>query len=178
MKQIKILLAILSFGGLALRSQTPTLSITPSGTMSVCAGSSVVTTATLSNAFAGTTSYSVSDIPFAPYSALGGTNLVMPDDTVLGVFPIGFQFCFYGNAYTQFYCGSNGWVGFSLGQPRAFTANSIPNAGALVPKNCIMGPWMDFNPGIAGGPYVKYQTQGVAPFRRLVVQWTNVPSYL
>jgi gliding motility-associated-like protein len=178
MKQIKILLAILSFGGLALRSQTPTLSITPSGTMSVCAGSSVVTTATLSNAFAGTTSYSVSDIPFAPYSALGGTNLVMPDDTVLGVFPIGFQFCFYGNAYTQFYCGSNGWVGFSLGQPRAFTANSIPNAGALVPKNCIMGPWMDFNPGISGGPYVKYQTQGVAPFRRLVVQWTNVPSYL
>jgi gliding motility-associated-like protein len=101
----------------------------------------------------------------------------MTDDFITGVLPIGFQFCFFGNTYTQFYIGSNGWIGFTPGQPIAFTATAIPNVGAFVPKNCIMGPWNDLNPGFGTGPYVRYQTQGLAPFRRLVVQWTNCPLY-
>jgi hypothetical protein len=38
-----------------------------------------------------------------------------------------------------------------------------------------MGPWQDWNPGIGG--QIRYQTQGTAPCRRLVVSWTNVPFF-
>jgi hypothetical protein len=35
----------------------------------------------------------------------------------------------------------------------------------LVPKNCIMGPWQDWHPGVGG--QIRYQTTGVAPCRKL-----------
>ncbi len=177
MKWRNLILLILVLIAAGVQAQAPSVTLSPTGNLSVCAGATVNVSATVNNAFAGTTSYTISTIPFSPYSVLAGTNLTMPDDTVLGPYPIGFQFCFFGNTYTQFYVGSNGFVTFSPGQTRAFTANTIPNAGIFVPKNCIMGPWMDFHPGIAGGPYIKYQTQGIAPYRRLVVQWTNCPLY-
>jgi len=170
-------LIVLLFSVISLWAQTPVFTISPTGTMSVCAGASVNLSSSVNNAFAGTNAYTVSTVPFSPYTLLGGTNVTMTDDFITGVLPIGFQFCFFGNTYTQFYIGSNGWIGFTPGQPIAFTATAIPSAGAFVPKNCIMGPWNDLNPGFGAGPYVRYQTQGVAPFRRLVVQWTNCPMY-
>lgn len=123
-----------------------------------------------------TTSYSVTNIPFAPSPTVGSTAVVMSDDSGAGPFPIGFTFCFFGNTYTQFYIGSNGWVSFSPGQSTGFTSAPIPNAG-FVPKNCIMGPWQDWHPGIAGGPYIRYQTLGTAPCRRLVVSWNQCPMF-
>ncbi|MFN5317956.1 MAG: beta strand repeat-containing protein, partial [Bacteroidia bacterium] len=177
MKQAYLIVVFLLNLTAGLVAQAPSFSITPSGSQSVCAGSTINLSSTVTNAFAGTTSYAVSDIPFAPYPMPAGTSVTMPDDTVMGPYPIGFQFCFFGNTYTQFYIGSNGWIGFTPGMTRAFTANPIPSNNMFVPRNCIMGPWMDFNPGISGGPYIKYQTQGIAPYRRLVVQWLNVPLY-
>jgi gliding motility-associated-like protein len=178
MKWIKLLLFTLISGAQVLEAQSPVFTINPTGTMSVCAGSTVSLTSSMANAFAGTDAYSVSTVPFAPYPVLGGNSVTMIDDQVVGPLAIGFQFCFFGNAYTQFYLGSNGWIGFSPAQTMAFTANGIPNTGIFVPRNCIMGPWMDFNPGVGtGSPYIKYQTQGIAPYRRLVVQWTAVPLY-
>lgn len=124
-----------------------------------------------------TTSYSVTNIPFAPQPTVGATNVVMSDDSQMGPFPIGFTFCFYGNSYTQFYIGSNGWISFSAGQPVTFAPNAIPTAAAGTPKNCIMGPWTDWNPSVAGGPYICYQTLGTAPCRRLVVSWRQCPMF-
>lgn len=178
MKWIKLLLFTLISGAQVLEAQTPVFTINPGGTMSVCAGSTVSLSSSMASAFAGTDAYSVSTVPFAPYPVLGGNAVTMADDQVVGPLAIGFQFCFFGNAYTQFYLGSNGWIGFSPAQTMAFTANGIPNTGIFVPRNCIMGPWMDFNPGVGtGSPYIRYQTQGIAPYRRLVVQWTSVPLY-
>ena len=159
------------------KAQTPSFSITPGGTTSVCAGTTVNINSSVTNGFPGTTAYTVANVPFAPYPMPTGTWVTMVDDTIRGPLPIGFQFCFFGNNYSQFYLGSNGWIGFSPGQTRAFTANSIPNTGMFVPRNCIMGPWMDWHPGVGTGPYIRYATQGTAPFRRLVVQWTNCPLY-
>ena len=175
-KQV-IHLIVLLFSTLSLLAQTPVFTISPTGTMSVCAGAAVNLSSTITSPFAGTTSYSVGSIPYAPYTLLGGTNVTMTDDFVTGVLPIGFQFCFFGNTYTQFYIGSNGWIGFTPGQPIAFTATAIPSVGPFIPRNCIMAPWNDLNPGFGVGPYVRYQTQGVAPYRRLIVQWTNCPMY-
>jgi gliding motility-associated-like protein len=104
-----------------------------------------------------------------------GTQLFMSDDSQQGPFNIGFTFCFFGQTYTQFYVGSNGWISFSPGQSTTFTSAPIPNAGPTIPKNCIMGPWQDWHPGLGG--QIRYQVQGAAPCRKLVVSWTNVPMF-
>lgn len=121
-----------------------------------------------------TNTYLVSNIPFAPQPATG-TLVNLTDDSQAGPFPIGFTFCFFGNPYTQFWIGSNGWISFSAGQPNTFTSTPIPSGGFNVPKNCIMGPWQDWHPGLGG--QIRYQTQGTAPCRRLVVTWTNVTMF-
>ena len=145
-----------------------------------CGVTNATITADLSQCGAGsnpnaTTAYTVSQISYAPQTNTG-TLVPLGDDTQSGTFNIGFTFCYYGTTYTQFRIGSNGWV--SLGataQPVTFTSLSIPTANAFVPKNCVMAPWQDWNPGIGG--QIRYQIQGVAPCRRLVVSWIAVPMY-
>ena len=121
-----------------------------------------------------TTNYSVSNIPYVNQTNTG-TQLFMTDDSQQGPFNIGFNFCFFGTTYTQFYVGSNGWISFSPGQPTTFTSQQIPTVNALVPKNCIMGPWQDWHPGLGG--QIKYQMSGTAPCRKLTVSWIGVPMF-
>jgi gliding motility-associated-like protein len=122
-----------------------------------------------------TTAYTVSQIPYVAQTNVG-TLVALGDDVQSNVFNIGFTFCFYGTTYTQFRIGSNGWVSLGAGvQPATFAAVPIPTMNAAVPKNCVMGPWQDWHPGIGG--QVRYQVQGVAPCRKLVVSWIGVPMY-
>lgn len=124
-----------------------------------------------------TNTYGVSQITFAP-NPTTGTPITLTDDAISQVLPIGFTFCFFGNSYTQFYISSNGWIGFTPNTAwTTFTSQAIPSTVNSVPKNCIMGPWQDWNPGIAGGPYIRYQTIGQAPCRKLVVSFTNIPFF-
>ena len=145
-----------------------------------CGVGTTTLTADLSQCGAGgsnpnqTTNYGVSNIPYVAQTNTG-TSLFMTDDSQQGPFNIGFNFCFFGTTYTQFYVGSNGWVSFSPGQPTTFTTQTIPTGNVLVPRNCIMGPWQDWHPGLGG--QIKYQVQGVAPCRKLVVSWIGVPMY-
>jgi gliding motility-associated-like protein len=144
-----------------------------------CGVGSTTLTADLTSCVPGTnpnqtTSYGVSSIPYVTQTNTG-TNIFMTDDSQAGPFPIGFNFCFFGNTYTQFYIGSNGWISFSAGMPTTFTSVFLPNAGPTIPKNCIMGPWQDWHPGLGG--QIKYQTQGVAPCRKLIVSWVGVPMF-
>ena len=122
-----------------------------------------------------TTNYGITNIPYVAQTNTG-TQVFLGDDAISQPQNIGFTFCFFGNTYTQFYIGSNGWIGFSGGQPATFASVAIPNGGLNVPKNCIMGPWQDWHPGIGG--QIRYQTSGVAPCRKLTVSWINVPMYL
>lgn len=116
------------------------------------------------------------DVTFPAYStaAAYNTGTVIPssDDVTHGPFNIGFTFNFFGNNYTQFYVGSNGWIGFSAGQTTGYTAAYIPNAGS--PRNVIMADWEDLFPGSAN---IYYTTIGTAPNRRLVVSFNAVPHY-
>ncbi|MBL7917476.1 MAG: hypothetical protein JNM96_03705, partial [Bacteroidia bacterium] len=125
-----------------------------------------------------TTTYAVTNIPFAP-APVGGTAINLSDDSQAGPFNIGFPFCFFGVTYNQFWIGSNGWVAFSAGQSNAFTSASIPSAAFSVPRNCIMGPWQDWHPGVGPnvGNYIRYQVLGTAPCRRLVISYTSIPMY-
>ena len=145
-----------------------------------CGVNSTTLTADLSQCGAGsnpnqTTSYAVSTIPYVIQTNTG-TVVPLGDDAQSGIFNIGFTFCFYGQTYTQFRIGSNGWISFGPGaQPFTFASLAIPNASMAVPKNCVMGPWQDWHPGIGG--QIRYQVQGVAPCRKLVVSWIGVPMY-
>jgi gliding motility-associated-like protein len=123
--------------------------------------------------------YNVMTIPYSPDPFNAGTPINLSDDAVSSVQNIGFPFCFFGNTYTQFYIGSNGWISFSPGQSTAFTSASIPNTGPTIPKNCIMAPWQDWHPGTGPnvGNYIRYQVYGTAPNRRLVVSWNAVPMF-
>jgi gliding motility-associated-like protein len=123
--------------------------------------------------------YNVQTIPYSPDPFNSGTAINLSDDAVSSAQNIGFPFCFFGNTYTQFYIGSNGWISFSAGQTTAFTSATIPSAAANVPKNCIMAPWQDWHPGTGPnvGNYIRYQVYGTAPNRRLVVSWNAVPMF-
>ena len=144
-----------------------------------CGQASTTLTADLSQCGAGTnpkqtTAYTVSNIPYVAQTNTG-TQLFMSDDSQQGPFNIGFNFCFYGQTYTQFWVGSNGWISFSGAQPTTFTSQTVPTAAATVPKNCIMGPWQDWHPGLGG--QIRYQVSGVAPCRKLTVSWIGVPMF-
>ncbi len=144
-----------------------------------CGVSTTTLTADLSQCGTGvnpkqTTSYLVNTIPYVAQTNTG-TSIALGDDTQAGPFPIGFNFCFFGQTYTQFYIGSNGWISFGAGQPTTFTSQTVPTTNAIVPKNCIMGPWQDWHPGLGG--QIRYQTSGVAPCRKLTVSWIGVPMF-
>ena len=166
-----IALIALTKGGISFAQ---TVDATPE-TQTICSGASANLSAVIipGPGSGATTSYTISSIGYAPNSYTAGTVVPSSDDTQSGPFPIGFSFSFFGTCNTQFYIGSNGWVAFSP-QPTTFASSTIPNTGATIPKNCIMGPWQDWLPAAAN---IHYQTLGVAPNRRLVVSWSNCPMF-
>jgi len=140
----------------------------------VCLGDTAQVIATTS-VQASTDSYQVTSISFAP-EATAGTPIALSDDDVQGPFPIGFTFQFYGNNYSDFYVGSNGWIGFSSGQPTSYFASPIPDSiSTTIPRNCIMLSWEDLNPSTGG--QVLYQTIGTSPNRKLVFTFDNVTYF-
>jgi len=125
--------------------------------------------------------YNITSIPYSPApwggQSLTGTFTPGADDGVSGPFPLGFDFCYYGVTYSSAWVGSNGWVSFTGGQPNTYTSASIPSAVATVPKNCVMGPWQDWWSNLNGNGTISYQTVGVAPFRKFVVSFENLPMF-
>lgn len=172
--KIPVLLLLLCFCT-AGYAQLPQL-INAGNDTTLCAGT-VILDATVQDVYS-TANYTVSPITYSPESFTQGTSVAFGgdgDDQVSGPFNIGFTFCFFGQAYTQFYIGTNGWVGFSPNQPQVYFPTSIPNINPNVPKNVIMGPYMDWHMGLSGA--VRYSLQGTAPFRRLVVSWDDAGMY-
>ncbi|MFN3939046.1 MAG: hypothetical protein ACK4IY_00575, partial [Chitinophagales bacterium] len=136
-----------------------------------------VTLSVVSSPGYGTSAYEFSVIPYAPETH-SGTNVPLTDDSWSGPFNIGFTFCFNDAEYTQFYIGSNGWISFgpTAALTTTYTSAPIPSTAGTVPKNCIMGPWQDWHPGLCSG-CVRYKTVGTAPNRRLIVSWSDVPMF-
>lgn len=175
-KRLKALISALAIGSFSAHGQ---LVVTPD--TAICLGGTA-TLEVISAPSYGTSSYTFESIPYAP-EVYAGTSATpaLTDDSYSSATPIGFTFCFLGNEYTQAYIGSNGWLSF--GGPGAltttYTSATIPSAAAAVPKNCIMGPWQDWHPGLCApvGSCVKYQTIGTAPNRKFVVSWDNVPMF-
>lgn len=127
----------------------------------------------------GANAYTVATVPYAPDPFNVGTAIALSDDQWSGVITIPFQFCFYGNTYTQCLIGSNGLITFNITTPNGYCPWPIPatNApsGGYGWTNGIGGPWQDLYP--PGGGTIKYTTYGTAPCRRFVVSWYQLPMY-
>ncbi|MBL7138882.1 MAG: gliding motility-associated C-terminal domain-containing protein [Bacteroidales bacterium] len=108
-----------------------------------------------------------------------GEGVAIDDNGVEGPLPIGFSFSFFGNIYTQFYIGANGWISFSPNQNAKGIRNAfaVPNSADYNPKNCILGPFQDLNPLQAGGPFIFYRTIEPDSNKHLVVMWCQTPLY-
>ena len=99
------------------------------------------------------------------------------DDVCTSSYPIGFTFKYYGNNYTNFVISSNGYITFNTSAAGAFSAWSI---GSGIPtninvENSIMGVYADLY--FPSGGNMSYGVAGVAPFRKLVVEFCDVALF-
>lgn len=88
-----------------------------------------------------------------------------------GPFPIGFNFTFYGNTYTQFYVSANGLITFTDPTDYFDVPAPIPTP-ATVPNNFI-APFWD-NLAIMDGGNILYTTVGASLTKKCIIQFTNM----
>ncbi|HHG86583.1 MAG TPA: hypothetical protein ENJ82_17670, partial [Bacteroidetes bacterium] len=153
----------------------PDVTATPDTT--VCGTPCLQLTATPVAGFQ-TSTYTVQQIPYNPYSFVTGNAIIVnTDDIWSAVLPIGFNFCFYGASSSQCVVGSNGIITFDLTTATTFCPWSITAAipSTAIPTNSIMGPYHDIDPTNSGA--IRWDTLGVAPCRIFVVTWFQVPMF-
>ncbi len=108
---------------------------------------------------------------YAPEPFTGTTAVSLADDQVSGALPIGFNFTFFGNSYSQFYISSNGFITFTGGQSSGCCSGGIIPSNDGV-NNIISWDWNDLYP--PGGGQIGYKTIGTAPNRILIVYYQTV----
>lgn len=169
---------ILGFFSLNIASvSSQSVEIVPGNDTTLCTNQTLPLTAVIdpestaggSTAFVG---YDYEEIPISAGPTVG-TNIPLTDDAYSNAINIGFPFQFFGTVYNQLYVSSNGWIGFTPPLTGDYTPEPFPICGG--PNLGILACWQDFNPG-AGGT-VTYTTTGVAPNRRVVISWNNVPFF-
>jgi hypothetical protein len=135
-----------------------------------------------------TTSYEVSSIDYAPpFPFTGGTPVsANTDDVWSPIIPIPFDFCFFGETYSEMIIGSNGVVAFDFTQsdtmPLGFCQwsfepnETIPDPVELF-RTTIFGAYMDINPAVAGSGQINFEVFGEAPCRTMVINFPEVPYF-
>jgi hypothetical protein len=107
--------------------------------------------------------HTISSTTYSPQNT-SGTSVSLSDDSNVGPFNIGFNFEFYGQTFNQFRICTNGFITF--GDPSGrYSPGSFPDASA--PNGVVAAYWTDLYP--SSGYYMRYQTTGTAPNRKLIV---------
>ena len=126
--------------------------------------------------------YTVTSVPFMPETApaaVPSTFVLACDDCTHFKTQMGFDFTFYGRTYHQVNIVANGFVAFDTvdaNEGGCCEGGNIPFGGDAPNNNLIAIAWTDLNAG-AVGANVRAETQGIAPNRKFVVQFNNVPEY-
>ncbi|TRX57686.1 T9SS type A sorting domain-containing protein [Fulvivirga sp. M361] len=111
---------------------------------------------------ANTSGFSYEDLAFPEFVRLKSQESRSAD--------IGFPFKFFGQAYTSVYIGSNGYISFL--RPGRFCCGGQEIPDSRTPNAVIAGSWQNLDPERGGT--ISYQTIGIAPFRKFVVQFDRV----
>jgi len=146
--------------------------ISASATSMCSAGDTVQLDASAGNSNCST--YTILNVPFAPVAG-NGTSVVLGDDQLSSSLPIGFNFTFYCNNYSNFMISSNGFITFEAAATNngCCTGQLLPNPAT--PNDLVSFAWNDLDPSSGGN--IDYFTTGSAPNRKLVMNFTNVPHF-
>ncbi len=140
--------------------------------------------------------YTPSSVTYS-FETFTGTALPMTDDVLFNTsISFGFPFCFDGLAYSTGYPAANSSLVFdavacfpnietsTYAAPGVWTGYSITSAapvfGTSIPRNAVLGPWHDINPASSATvatSRIQYATFGVAPNRRTVISWEDIPYF-
>ena len=152
--------------------------VNPAGPVQWCTGDPGVAMSAQLNGDPGTVitpnpdRYDISSVPFNAVGGGGWTNVTLSDDQVSGAVPIGFNFTFFGNNYTNGYISSNGFFTFtSTTASGCCSGQVLPNAST--PNDLIALVWNDLYPPGAGT--IRYKTIGTAPNRQYILQFNGIP---
>ncbi len=129
--------------------------------------------------------YAVSSISHSVFPS-GSTNLVSTftnpvlgtwaDDGDSGPLPIGFNFDFYCNTYTDIWICSNGFISFiPIVWPDQYVHPTQLLPDPTVPNAMVALNMVDLDPG-AGGT-ITYTTVGTSPNRMCIITFSNVPCW-
>jgi hypothetical protein len=122
-----------------------------------------------------TNQYQTSSIPYQTITS-AGTNISVNDEKFSSAIPIGFNFCFFEQLYTNCFISDNGILtfnnSFAGGNCNNNTQQTLPYFNSTFPDNAIFGLFMDINPSLGGS--IKYITTGIAPNRSLQITYENV----
>lgn len=126
--------------------------------------------------FKQTDNYAVSSINYTPYAVVNKTVITGNlDDSFSGIIGLPFNFCFYGQTYTQLVIGSNGMISFDIDQANqpnpANFSEALPNQN--LPKEAIFGVFHDMFFSESNGSEINYKVIGTAPYRKFVVNFRN-----
>jgi len=103
------------------------------------------------------------------------------DDGTSAPLAIGFSFDAFGTVYTDVMANTNGWMLFgSTSTLGGGYDNAQPYRGAngsANPHTMCIGWWDDLKTAMAGG-YGRYETQGIAPNRAFIFEWSCQAWYV
>jgi len=130
-----------------------------------------------------TSSYTVSSIPYAPpyqFNCLKNPVSVNDDDVWSPTINLPFNFCFFGNPYTQCLMSSNGVITFDMtnNAPGGYSgwsfASNLPSTSLF--RNSIFGVYHDIDPRVGGEVGWELITLNTG-CRALVAAWSNIPMF-
>ncbi|MBD3166315.1 T9SS type A sorting domain-containing protein [bacterium] len=112
------------------------------------------------------------DFDYVDITGTGTVPTIPGDDDYTGPLPIGFDFPFYGNTYTEWYLGSNGMIGFGPTTGiTTYTNGSIPSTDT--PNNLIAWFWDDLDPDNGAEGTCYYQNMMIGDINALVIQFVD-----
>ncbi len=95
-------------------------------------------------------------------------------DDCTSLVPLGFDFAFYGQTYSQVYISSNGLLQFESSSSECCDGEAIPDSDY---EAAIAVIHTDLDPDERDDANIYYQTVGTAPNREFVVSWSQVSNY-
>ncbi|MFT3908127.1 MAG: T9SS type A sorting domain-containing protein [Ferruginibacter sp.] len=126
------------------------------------------------------TGYMVNSIGYSSLNPAGtATNIynVYTDEAISGAIALPFTFTYYGQAITQFYACTNGYIQLQSGPVNSATPQTLP--GATTPNNVIALAWDDLvvDPVTLPGSNIRYFVNGVSPNRVVVIDFVKLSVY-
>ena len=146
-----------------------------------CEGTSTNLTASYHILGQDTSTYEVNLQQSCPMPVItGGTPTSLNiDDTWSDVIDLGFEFCFFGDTYSQILIGSNGVLSFELENAEGSNSwsldsdDTLPNdSNSTLSEANIFGASHDVNPAVCGD--INYVVLGASPSRQFVVNYSEV----